>query len=92
MALGPAKDDVSAIIFDEKTTSIYLAYTWEAMRGKDIATALLDHALNSARNNGYERCAVDFESMNLLGTRFWLRHFSPVCLSLLRYVDERVLR
>lgn len=92
MRMGPANDDVSTIIYDEKTTSIFGAYTREAMRGKDIATTLLDHALSSARNIGYERCAVDFESMNLLATRFWLRHFRPVCLSLLRYVDERVVR
>lgn len=90
--IGPARDDVCTIICDEKTTSIYGAFTKEAMRGKDIGTALLEQAIESARSRGYERCAVDFEPMNLLGTRFWLRHdFRPVCLSLLRYVDERVL-
>jgi len=92
LRIGPANDDVCTIIYDEKTTSIYGAFTKEAMRGKEIATALLDRALGSARGTGYERCAVDFETMNLLGTRFWLRHeFKPICFSLLRYVDERVL-
>lgn len=90
--MGPANEDVSTIIIDEKTTSIYGAFTQETMRGKDIATALLAHAIESARSTGYERCAVDFETMNLLGTRFWFRHdFKPVSLSLLRYIDERVV-
>jgi GNAT superfamily N-acetyltransferase len=92
LRMGPANDDVARIIVDEKTTSIYGAFTVEKMRGKDIGTALLDHALGVARGAGYERCAVDFETMNLLGVRFWLgRGFQPVCLSLLRYVDERLL-
>jgi hypothetical protein len=45
MRMGPANDDVCTIIYDEKTTSIYGAYTRETIRGKDIATALLDHAI-----------------------------------------------
>jgi GNAT superfamily N-acetyltransferase len=90
--MGPANDDVCTIIYDEKTTSIYGAFTRETERGKNIATSLLAHALEAARSAGYERCAVDFETMNLLGTRFWLRHdFKPVSFSLLRYVDERVV-
>ena len=90
--MGPANDDVSTIIYNEKTTSIYGAFTKGTMRGKDIASSLLAHAIESARSTGYKRCAVDFETMNLLGTRFWLRHdFNPVCLSLLRYIDERVV-
>jgi GNAT superfamily N-acetyltransferase len=90
--VGPANDDVCTIIYDQKTTSIYGAFTQEKMRGKNIATSVLARAIESARGAGYERCAVDFETMNLLGTRFWLRHdFKPVCFSLLRYVDERVV-
>jgi len=92
LRMGPANEDACTIIRDEKTTSIYGAFTKEAMRGKDIATTLLCRAIESARGLGYERCAVDFEPMNLLGTRFWLRHgFSPVCFSLLRHVDERAI-
>jgi GNAT superfamily N-acetyltransferase len=90
--IGPANDDVSTIIFDDATTSIYGAFTREGMRGKEIGTRLLSHVIEVARDAGYHRCAVDFEPMNLLGSRFWFRHgFKPVCLSLLRYVDERVV-
>jgi len=51
---------------------------------------LLDHALKSAQTSGYERCSVSFEPMNVLGTRFWLKYFNPVCLSMLRQIDDRV--
>lgn len=92
MRLGPADNDVCTIINDEKTTSIYAAFTKEKARSEGIATALLDHALKSARASGYERCAVPFEPMNLLGTRFWLKYFRPVCFSLLRIVDDRLIQ
>jgi len=90
MRLGPADNDVCTIIVDEKTTSIYAAFTKEKARKEGIATALLDQALKSARDSGYQRCAVPFEPMNLLGTRFWLKYFKPVCFSVLRPIDERV--
>lgn len=90
MRLGPADDDVCAIIYDEKTTSIYAAFTKEKARQAGIATALLNRALESARASGYERCAVSFEPMNVLGSRFWLKYFSPVCYSVHRQVDERL--
>jgi len=86
LSLGPANDDVSTIIVDEGTTSIYGAFTRQEMRGKGIATALLDHALERARQAEYRRCAVDFESANVDGARFWLKHFRPVCLSLFRQI------
>lgn len=89
LELGPANEDASTIIYDEKTTSITGAFTREETRGKGIATALLNRSLEWARAQGYERCAVDFEPMNPLAARFWLRHFQPVCYALVRHVDER---
>lgn len=89
VGMGPASDDASTIIYDEKTTSISGAFTTERARGQGIATALLNQALEWARAAGYERCAVDFEPMNPLAARFWLRHFEPVCYTLIRHVDER---
>jgi len=92
MRLGPADDDVCTIIVDEKTTSIYAAFAKEEIRRNGIATALLDRALKFAKASGYERCAVSFEPMNLLGTRLWLRYFKPVCFSVVRYIDDRVVQ
>jgi GNAT superfamily N-acetyltransferase len=90
MGLEPSNPTACYIIRDEKTTSITSAFTRESERNKGIATALLNHSLGWARAAGYERCAVDFESQNIPAVRFWLRHFQPVCYSLIRHVDERV--
>lgn len=90
LRLGPADEEVCTIIYDEKTTSIYAAFTKEKVRGEGIGTALLDHALKAARASGYERCAVPFEPMNLIGTRFWLKYFNPVCYSIVRHIDDRL--
>jgi predicted GNAT family acetyltransferase len=64
---------------EEKTASIYAVFTREKVRAEGIRTALLDHALTSARTSQYERCSVPFEPMNLIGARFWLKYFKPVC-------------
>ena len=88
--MGPAAEDVCTIIVDEQTTSIYAAFTRALARREGIATALFAHALEFARACGYQRCAVPFEPMNPLGSRFWLRHFQPVCYSFLRNIDNRL--
>jgi GNAT superfamily N-acetyltransferase len=87
---GPASPKASILIDDEKTTSIVSAFTREDVRGGGIATALLNRALDWGRTQGYERCAVDWEPMNILASRFWLRHFQPVSYALERHIDERV--
>lgn len=88
MQHGPASMDTCTIIQDEKTTSITGAYTKENVRCKGIASTLLNRSLEWARGEGYERCAVDFEPMNPLATRFWLKYFKPVCYTLVRHVDK----
>jgi GNAT superfamily N-acetyltransferase len=87
---GGASEKACDIIWDAKTTSIISAFTRKSARGGGIATALLNRALEWARSEGYERCAVDFEPMNLLAARFWTRHFAPVCYAFSRQVDERI--
>ena len=87
---GPANPSAAYIIRDEKTSSITGAFTEERFRDSGIGAALPSHALDWARSIAHERCAVDFESQNILGTRFWLRHFQPICYSLIRHVDERI--
>ena len=90
MALEPGDDCECALLRDAKTVNILGAFTIQAARGKGAATSLLDHALAWARLQGYERCSVDFESMNTLAARFWMRWFEPVSYSLLRSLDERI--
>jgi GNAT superfamily N-acetyltransferase len=89
MALGPPEG--CYIIDDQKTVSIEPAFTKEDLRKRGIGTALLARCVDWARSAGYERCAVDFEPENISATRFWLRHFQPICYSLIRRVDERVM-
>jgi len=66
------------------------AYTEQMFRNRGVATAILLRVLEQSRREGYARCSVDFESANLVAADFWLRYFKPVCLSMMRYVDERV--
>jgi GNAT superfamily N-acetyltransferase len=89
MGQGPANPKACTLIEDEGTTSIVSAYTRRSARGSGVATALLNQVLAWARAEGYERCAVDWEPMNVLATRFWTRHFQPVSYALVRHVDER---
>lgn len=59
------------------------AFVRPARRGQGIATAILDAALQDFAAAGVATCAVDFESFNP-EARFWLRHFVPVCYSVMR--------
>jgi GNAT superfamily N-acetyltransferase len=90
MGQGPANPRASDLISDRGTTSIISAYTRENARGAGIATALLNQVLAWAREEGYERCAVDWEPMNVLATRFWTRYFHPVSYAMIRHIDERL--
>lgn len=90
MGLGPPDPNACHIIRDEKTTSIHTAFTLESMRERGLGTALLRYSLDWARATGYERCAVYFEPHNIVGARFWLRHFQPICYSLIRRIGDHV--
>jgi GNAT superfamily N-acetyltransferase len=90
MGQGPANPDACQVIADDKTTSIVSAFTQPSARGRGIAAALLDRVLDWARERELERCAVDWEPMNILANRFWTRHFQPVCFALSRSIDERL--
>lgn len=92
MRLEPVKVAYAPLpVADETIVAISGAYTRDAHRSCGIGTALLKHSLEWARSAGYTRCAVDFESANIVGMDFWWRSgFRPVCYSLTRHVDERI--
>ncbi len=92
MGIGPANPNACMIIQDARTASIEMAFTRDNTRSKGVATALLGRSLEWARSQGYERCSVDWETMNSLASRFWLKWFEPVCYSLMRHIDERLTR
>lgn len=75
------------IVRSDTTTAITAAYTQPAFRGRGAAPALLEAALQHYRALGYERCSVDFESINPEASAFWLRYFSPVCFSVNRHPE-----
>jgi len=83
--------DEDVVVTDERTAGIEGAFTQPALRGRGIGAALLGRCLAWAREQGFERCAVDFEGENVLGRRFWLRHFEPVLYALARRVDPRAI-
>jgi GNAT superfamily N-acetyltransferase len=88
---GPATHNASTIIRDEGTTSIVGAFTRPGARGAGVGAALLDRALAWGRDAGYTRCGVDFEPMNVLAARFWMRYFRPVVYYVFRHVDPRAV-
>ncbi|UCB42742.1 MAG: GNAT family N-acetyltransferase [Dehalococcoidales bacterium] len=92
MRLGPVDAPYAPMpVSDKETVAISGAFAWEDHRSRGIGTALLDHSLQWARSAGYKNCSVDFESANILGSRFWHRSgFRPVCYSLVRRIDERI--
>jgi len=86
LTIGPAVQDACTIIRDEGTASVIAAFTVEEVRGKGVATGLLNRALGWAKDQGYERCAVDFEPMNPQARRFWTRHFDCVAYTVVRHM------
>jgi GNAT superfamily N-acetyltransferase len=90
MAFEPGLECECELLRDKTTINISAAFTRPSARSRGIATALLNQGLSWAQSRGYTRCAVDFESMNTLATRFWTRWFKPVNYSLTRCLDERV--
>jgi hypothetical protein len=49
---------------------------------------MLDAALRHHAALGMTCCAVDFEAFNPDAAAFWLRHFQPVCLSMMRMPES----
>ena len=58
-------------------------------RGQGIAAALLNAVIDDAKATGKARLSVDFETANVAGRRFWLRHFDPVRICVVRRLDDR---
>ncbi|MBK8051501.1 MAG: GNAT family N-acetyltransferase [Anaerolineales bacterium] len=90
LGVGPANKDARPTIEDPGTGSILTAYTAPEVRNLGIGATLLAAAVAHLLNIGKTRCAVDFESQNIPAVRFWLQHFTPVCYSVMRTVDDRI--
>jgi GNAT superfamily N-acetyltransferase len=84
LRIGPSATDVSMIVRDQGTASVTGACTRPEIRGLDVGSHLLGAAVDWAVAEGYARWAVDHESANPEATRFWLRHATPVVISMSR--------
>jgi ribosomal protein S18 acetylase RimI-like enzyme len=74
----------SDVVQANTTIAITGAYIRPDYRRRGAALALLDAALRDYASQGFERCAVDFESFNPEAASFWMKYFAPVCLSVIR--------
>ncbi len=85
-------DDACTIVQDVGTVSILTTHILDEYKGLGIGKEVVNHVIQWAIDNNYERCSVDFESANYEARRFWSKHFSLVCHSLIRYVDDRLYK
>jgi len=92
--IGFIKTNTTEINMDElqdgATMGVSGAYVLPEYRGNHIMARLLNVATEWAIESGIKRCATDFETTNIEGRRFWLKHFTPYCYSMIRRVDERI--
>lgn len=68
------------------------AFVDEKYRGKGVSKMLLDNILYWLKQNGYYLCGVDYESINVTGSNFWNKYFKPYTYTMVRYVDDRILK
>ena len=87
----PSHKGARELIRDKGTISICGAYVKPSQREERVGSTLLSNIVNWAKETGFERCAVDYETHNIHGSRFWEKHFTPVTRSLIRRIDERVV-
>jgi GNAT superfamily N-acetyltransferase len=83
-------DEEGFLLQGSNTAQIVSAYATPSARAKGIGRALLQHAVAWARERGYARLMVEHETANIVGGRFWRRHFAPYLTCSLRYVDGRL--
>ena len=84
------KEDGCTIVRDESVMGINFGYTDPNVRGTGIGRRLLAYVLAWGRRSHKVGCAVDFESANVLGRIFWLKHFQAACFSAIRFADPRI--
>lgn len=92
MKCEPSEEGASWIVGGEGSFAINGAFVNPADRAGGVARALLSTMMVWAGDAGIPRCSVDFEATNPEACRFWLRHFQPVCVSMIRQLDERILK
>jgi GNAT superfamily N-acetyltransferase len=63
-------------------------YVVENEWGNGVGASLVNTVQQWLMQHKYRLCGVDFESINPLGSRFWMKYFTPYTYSLVRKIDE----
>jgi GNAT superfamily N-acetyltransferase len=91
MIVGNSTIDGEGFLLQRTNTAqIKSAYARPDVRGKGIGTALLQHAIQWSRHQGYERVFVEHETANLSGGTFWRKYFTPYVYFSMRYIDNSI--
>lgn len=77
---------------EENYRHIMGAYCLPEHRGRGVYQNLLNYAVNTLKAEGYTKLGVDFESINPSGSGFWLKYFNAYTNSVVRRIDERIMR
>lgn len=72
------------------TLGLDFAYTSQEIRGLGVASNLLGELIEWGLSKNMSRCTVDFEAQNKEAKGFWLKHFTPICYSAIRKIDDRI--
>jgi GNAT superfamily N-acetyltransferase len=88
LRLDGYENDGADALSSPEMVKINGAYVLPAYRGQGANSAMLDAALRHHAKLGLRCCAVDFEAFNPEAAAFWLRHFQPVCLSVMRVPES----
>ena len=76
------------ILGNTNTAALLSVYAKPEVRNAGTGKALLDKAVAWARVDGYSRIFVEHETANLIGSRFWEKHFRPYLYFSMRYVEK----
>jgi GNAT superfamily N-acetyltransferase len=89
--VGPLqKDGEGFLLQDTNTAQMKSAFIKPSFRGKGVGTALLNEAIDWARENGFERLFVEHETANYYGGQFWDKYFSSYLNFSMRYIDNTI--
>ncbi|MBP3650406.1 MAG: GNAT family N-acetyltransferase [Clostridia bacterium] len=71
---------------------VHGAYCQPKHRGQGLYAHLLHFAMDALRQDGCTRLGVDYESINPTAWGFWGKHFDAYTHSVVRRIDENILR
>ena len=87
--LGPENDLIT--LTDCSMGNIVGAFVEREYRDKGVGVGLLRAIIEWSREIGIERIHLDYESANLLASRFWPKYFTPLLYSVKRNVNPDIL-